>query len=58
MPVHVVKQGDCMSSIADQYGFFWETLWNHERNAQLKERRKNPNVLMAGDPAVLHLQIW
>lgn len=49
MPVHVVKQGDCMSSIAEQYGFFWETLWNHERNAQLQERRKNPNVLMAGD---------
>lgn len=49
MPVHIVKQGDCMSSIADQYGFFWETLWNHERNSELKERRKNPNVLMAGD---------
>jgi hypothetical protein len=49
MPVHIVKQGDCMSSIADQYGFFWETLWNHERNADLKQRRKNPNVLMAGD---------
>lgn len=49
MPVHVVKQGDCLSSIADQYGFFWDTLWNHERNADLRERRKNPNVLMTGD---------
>ncbi len=49
MPVHIVKQGDCMNTIADQYGFFWYTLWNHERNAELKELRKNPNVLMAGD---------
>jgi hypothetical protein len=49
MPVHVVKQGDCMNSIADQYGFFWQTLWDHERNAELKQRRGNPNVLMAGD---------
>ena len=49
MPVHVVKQGECLNSIADQYGFFWNTLWNHERNAELKERRQNPNVLMAGD---------
>lgn len=38
-----------MNTIADQYGFFWHTLWNHERNAELKEQRKNPNVLMAGD---------
>jgi hypothetical protein len=49
VPVHVVKQGECMSSIADQYGFFWFTLWNHEKNAELKDRRQNPNVLMAGD---------
>ncbi|MGC9970313.1 MAG: peptidoglycan-binding protein [Bryobacteraceae bacterium] len=49
MPVHIVKQGDCMSSIADQYGFFWETLWNDEHNSPLRDRRKDPNVLMAGD---------
>jgi hypothetical protein len=36
MPVHIVKQRDCMSSIADQYGFFWETRWNHERNGELR----------------------
>jgi N-acetylmuramoyl-L-alanine amidase len=49
MPVHFVKQGDCMNTIACQYGFFWETLWNHERNAELKKKRQDPNVLMAGD---------
>jgi hypothetical protein len=49
MPYHDVKQGDSLSSIADQYGFFWETLWNHPNNAALREIRKSPNVLMARD---------
>ncbi len=42
-----VQPGDCISSIAEQYGFYWRTLW--EANAQLKSLRKNPNVLFPGD---------
>jgi N-acetylmuramoyl-L-alanine amidase len=49
MPVHLVKQGDSMTSIADQYGFFWESIWNHDRNAELRRQRSNPNILLAGD---------
>jgi hypothetical protein len=49
MPVHVVKQGDSMTSIAEEYGFFWQTLWDHAENAELRELRDSPNVLMAGD---------
>ncbi len=49
MPVHNVTEGDCLSSIAEQYGFFWETLWNHPQNAEIVERRKDPNTLMPGD---------
>jgi N-acetylmuramoyl-L-alanine amidase len=49
VPYHEVKQGDTLSSIADQYGFFWDTVWNHPNNAALREIRKSPNVLMARD---------
>ncbi len=49
MPNYIVKQGDCISSIAQRYGFFWEKVWNHPNNAQLKAKRKNPNILYPGD---------
>jgi len=42
-----------MSSIAYENGFFWKTLWNLSENADLKAKRKNPNVLMTGD--VVHI---
>lgn len=46
---YVVKAGDCMASIANQTGFFWETLWNDAGNSQLRDVRVNPNVLLRGD---------
>ncbi len=49
MKDHSVEQGECLTSIAHQYGFFWQTLWNHPRNAELKQQRKSPNTLLPGD---------
>jgi hypothetical protein len=43
-----VQPGDCMASIAHQYGFTWQTLWNLPANAELK-RQRQPNLLLPGD---------
>jgi hypothetical protein len=47
--IHVVKQGECLHSIAAQEGYFWDTIWKDGQNATLREKRKDPSVLFAGD---------
>lgn len=49
METHIVQEGECLSIIAFNHGFFVETLWNHESNASLRAERDNPNVLAPGD---------
>ena len=44
-----VQQSDCLSKIAKDHGFTWKKLWDYGPNAELKAKRKNPNILMPGD---------
>jgi hypothetical protein len=49
MAKYIVRQGDCLSSISSRFGFWPDTIWNHPDNAQLKRKRKDPNILLPGD---------
>ena len=46
---YIAKENDCVSSIAEEKGLFWETIWNDSNNKKLKELRKDPNVIHPGD---------
>lgn len=46
---HKVTPDECINSIAFAYGFFWKTLWLHANNKDLRDLRKDPNVLREGD---------
>ena len=46
---HVIEKGDCVSSVAVKNGYFPGTIWEHPENDALRERRGDPNVLLAGD---------
>jgi len=47
---HIVQEGEHLSGIAASYGFRdYQTIWNHPENAELKGKRKTPNILFPGD---------
>jgi len=51
---YVVKQGDHLTRIADANGFKdFTPIWNHADNAALKQKRKNPHILLPGDVVVI-----
>jgi hypothetical protein len=52
--VHVVAQGECMSSLATRHGFrSYRTIHEDEANAALHDARPNANVLFPGDRVVI-----
>jgi N-acetylmuramoyl-L-alanine amidase len=54
MPIrHTVKEGDCIASIAAEYGFFPDTIWNDPANKELRERRASPYLLAPGDTVMI-----
>lgn len=47
---YTVKQGDYLVKIAKENGFLdYRTVWDDAQNKELKDKRKNPNVLAPGD---------
>ena len=54
MPVeHIVRQGECISSIAFDHGLSPATIWDFPDNVDLKRKRKDPNVLIEGDVVMI-----
>lgn len=50
MRTHVVVDGECLSSLAERYGFrSWRTIYEHADNSSLRAKRANPNLLAPGD---------
>ena len=49
---HRVQPGECLSSIAFRYGFFPDTIWMHDENRALREKRPNANTLVPDEDEV------
>ncbi len=51
---HLVKPGECLSTIAHRYGFQdYKSIYDHPDNAELKSKRPNPNLIHPGDKLVI-----
>lgn len=50
---YTVRQGDCINSIAAEFGYHPDALWGHGDNADLRRLRTSPDVLLEGDTVVL-----
>jgi hypothetical protein len=46
---YVIRQGDYLLSLAHQFGFNPDSVWNDDKNAKLRQLRPDPNILLAGD---------
>ncbi len=44
-----VVAGDCLTSVANARGHYWKTIWDHNKNTELRNIRRDPNVIGVGD---------
>ena len=51
---HTVRHGEHLAAIAHRYGFRTiNAIWDHPANADLRARRRTPNILAPGDVLVV-----
>jgi Putative peptidoglycan binding domain len=46
---YIVRQGDYLTKLASIHGFDAQTVWNDPANAELKNKRPDPELLCPGD---------
>ncbi len=47
---HVIEAGDWLGDLAERFGVgHWSHIWNDPANAELRERRASPDLVMIGD---------
>jgi hypothetical protein len=47
---YTIKQGDYLAKVAKEHGFAdWKPVWDHANNKALRDKRKDPNILLPGD---------
>lgn len=49
MAKEIASSGESVTSMSEDRGFFWETIWNHAENSELKRTRQDPNIIKGGD---------
>jgi hypothetical protein len=52
---YIVRQGDYLGKLAYLHGFDADEVWNHERNTELRDLGRSPNILAPGD--ILYLPV-
>ncbi len=50
---YTVRQGECLLSIAEASGHFWQRIWNHRDNAPVRSARSDAMVILPGDRLVI-----
>jgi N-acetylmuramoyl-L-alanine amidase len=54
MPHHTVQPGECLVRIAARHGYRdYRTVYEHPLNAELRQKRPDPNLLFPGDVVVI-----
>jgi Putative peptidoglycan binding domain len=49
MKPYVIRQGDYLTKLAHTMGFNADSVWNDDKNKDLKDKRQDPNQLQPGD---------